>query len=36
LMLDNHLHTCVVSGIKDGRDEEVVGELLDLYELAGR
>jgi DNA-binding FrmR family transcriptional regulator len=36
LMLDNHLHTCVLEGIKDGRDEQVVGELLDLYELAAR
>jgi DNA-binding FrmR family transcriptional regulator len=36
LMLDNHLHTCVLEGIKDGRDEQVIGELLDLYELAGR
>jgi CsoR family transcriptional regulator, copper-sensing transcriptional repressor len=36
LMLDNHLHTCVIEGIKDGRDDQVVGELLDLYELAGR
>jgi DNA-binding FrmR family transcriptional regulator len=36
LILDNHLHTCVIEGIKDGRDEQVVGELLDLYELAGR
>ena len=36
LMLDNHLHTCVLEGIKDGRDEQVVGELIDLYELAGR
>ncbi len=36
LMLDGHLHTCVVEGIKDGRDDEVIGELLDLYELANR
>ncbi len=36
LMLDNHLHTCVVEGIRDGREEQVVGELVDLYELAGR
>jgi Uncharacterized protein conserved in bacteria len=36
LMLDNHLHTCVIEGIKDGRDDQVIGELLDLYELAGR
>ncbi len=36
LMLDGHLHTCVVEGIKDGRDEQVISELLDLYELANR
>jgi DNA-binding FrmR family transcriptional regulator len=36
LMLDNHLHTCVIEGIKKGRDDQVVGELLDLYGLAGR
>jgi DNA-binding FrmR family transcriptional regulator len=36
LMLDNHLHTCVLEGIKDGRDEQVIGELLDLYELANK
>jgi DNA-binding FrmR family transcriptional regulator len=36
LILDNHLHTCVIEGIKEGRDDQVVGELLDLYGLAGR
>ena len=36
LMLDNHLHTCVIDGIKDGREEEVMGELVELYELAGK
>ncbi len=36
LMLDNHLHTCVLEGIQEGRDEQVVGELLDLYELANK
>jgi len=36
IMLDNHLHTCVLEGIKDGRDEQVIGELLDLYELANK
>ena len=36
LMLDNHLHTCVLEGIRDGRDEQVIGELLGLYELAGK
>ena len=36
LILENHLQGCVVEGIKEGREEAVVGELLDLYELAGR
>jgi len=36
LMLDNHLHTCAVEGIKEGREEQVVGELVKLYELANR
>jgi DNA-binding FrmR family transcriptional regulator len=36
LILENHLQGCVVSGIKEGRENAVVGELLDLYELAGR
>lgn len=36
LMLDNHLHTCVIEGIKGGRDEQVIGELVSLYELANK
>lgn len=36
LMLDGHLHSCVVQGIRDGRDEQVVSELLELYELANK
>src|SRR3990170_8918847 len=36
LILENHLRGCVVQGIKEGREDAVVGELLDLYELAGR
>ncbi|MEX0801361.1 MAG: metal-sensitive transcriptional regulator [Dehalococcoidia bacterium] len=35
-ILDNHLHTCVIEGITDGRSEEVIGELVGLYELANR
>ena len=36
LMLDGHLHHCVVAGIRDGREEQVISELLELYELANR
>ena len=36
LMLDGHLHTCVVEGIREGRDEAVLSELSALYEMAGK
>jgi DNA-binding FrmR family transcriptional regulator len=36
MILDGHLHGCVVQGIKEGRESEVVSELLELYQLAGR
>lgn len=36
MILDSHLHGCVVYGIKEGREDEVVGELLELYQLASR
>jgi DNA-binding FrmR family transcriptional regulator len=35
-ILENHLQGCVVEGIKEGREEDVIGELMDLYEIAGR
>jgi DNA-binding FrmR family transcriptional regulator len=36
LMLDNHLHTCVIEGLRDGREEQVITELVDLYALANK
>ena len=36
IMLEGHLQTCVVEGIKGGREEQVVDELVGLYELANR
>ena len=36
ILLDGHRHTCVVEGIKNGREEDVVGELRDLYILANK
>jgi len=35
-ILEGHLQGCVVEGIREGRDDAVVGELLELYEMAGR
>ena len=36
LLLHGHLKSCVVQGIHEGREEEVLGELGDLYDLAQR
>jgi DNA-binding FrmR family transcriptional regulator len=36
ILLEGHLHSCVVEGIKEGREDQVVGELTDLYLLANR
>jgi DNA-binding FrmR family transcriptional regulator len=35
LILEQHLHTCVPEGIKDGREDAVITELMQLYNLAG-
>lgn len=36
IMLDGHLHTCVVVGIRDGREDAVLAELNELYEMASK
>ncbi len=36
IMLDGHLHHCVVEGIRDGREEQVIQELMELYTQANR
>ncbi len=33
-LLEGHLHTCVIEGVKDGREDEVFDELVELYSLA--
>lgn len=35
VILEQHLHSCVPAGIKEGRENEVIDELLQLYNLAG-
>ncbi len=35
LVLEDHLHGCVPEGIKGGREEAVIEELVQLYNLAG-
>ena len=36
LLLNGHLRSCVVEGVKEGREDEVLGELMELYEVANR
>ena len=36
VILEGHLHTHVLEGVRDGRDSEVLGELMDLYNLSER
>jgi DNA-binding FrmR family transcriptional regulator len=36
LLIDGHLHSCVVSGVKEGREEAVLSELVELYAIADR
>ena len=36
MLLEGHLDTCVVEGIRDGRDKEILGELVELYTLANK
>ena len=35
-LLEGHLHSCVIEGVRDGREDEVLGELVELYTLSDR
>ena len=35
-LLEGHLHSCVIDGVREGREDEVLGELLELYSLSDR
>lgn len=34
LLLEGHLRSCVPVGVREGREEQVLSELIDLYNLA--
>lgn len=36
VLLEGHLHTCVIDGVKEGREDEVLGELMELYSLTDK
>ena len=35
-LINGHLRTCVVDGVREGREEQVLSELVELYEIADR
>ncbi len=35
IVLEGHLHTCVPEGIRGNREEAVIQELVQLYDIAG-
>ena len=35
-LLEGHLHTCVIEGVQEGREDQVLGELLELYSLSDK
>ena len=35
-LLEGHLNGCVLAGFKEGRDQEMIRELSDLFELSRR
>ena len=36
ILLEGHLHSCVIDGVKNGREDQVLDELKDLYILANK
>ena len=36
MILEGHLHTHVLEGVRDGHDQQVLDELMELYNLPGR
>ena len=36
VLLEGHLGSCVIEGVREGRDEQVMGELVELYTLSER
>ena len=36
ILLEGHLQTCAVEGIKNGREKEIVQELKELYILSNK
>ena len=36
VLLEGHLHSCVIDGVRDGREDQVLDELLELFALSDK
>ncbi|HJO81052.1 MAG: metal-sensitive transcriptional regulator [SAR202 cluster bacterium] len=36
VLLEGHLHSCVIDGVRDGREDQVLDELLELFSLSDK
>ncbi|MBM3940781.1 MAG: metal-sensitive transcriptional regulator [SAR202 cluster bacterium] len=36
LLLEGHLRTCLVDGVREGREHHLIDELMDLYSVSKR
>ena len=36
VLLEGHLRSCVGAGVREGREDQVVGELIELYQVSNR
>ena len=36
VLLQGHLQSCVIEGVREGREQEVLGELGELFDLSRR
>jgi DNA-binding FrmR family transcriptional regulator len=36
VLLNGHLRSCVPKGIQEGREDQLIGELMELFEVAHR
>ena len=36
VLLEGHLHSCVIEGVRDGRENQVLDELIELFALSDK
>jgi DNA-binding FrmR family transcriptional regulator len=36
VLLQGHLHSCVIDGVRDGREDQVLDELVELFALSDK